>query len=433
MKVCVYGLWHLGCVTAACLAERGHTVTGLDPDGAVVARLQTGKAPLFEPGLDELLQKNLANGRLRFTTEAAPAVQDCAVVWVTFDTPVNEQDEADTAFVHQKVVELLPLLPAGALVLLSSQMPVGSVARLEAQAQTDAPGRGLRFACSPENLRLGQAIKVFTEPDRIIAGCRTPADRETLRELFAPITDKVEWMGVESAEMTKHAINSFLALSVCFINEIATLCERYGADAGEVARGLKTEARIGPKAYLSPGGAFAGGTLARDVAFLSQMGEAAGVGVQLIRAIRASNDTHRTWALQRLRELWDGQLAGQRVAVWGLTYKPGTDTLRRSSSVELCRQLAAAGAIIQAFDPAITALPAELATSIRLCATAEAALEGAQALVLATPWPAFRQVPAAAIARALQGGLVLDADRFLAQQLAGEGALKYVTVGRPVT
>lgn len=433
MKVCVYGLWHLGCVTAACLAERGHTVTGLDPDGAVVARLQTGKAPLFEPGLDELLQKNLANGRLRFTTEAAPAVQDCAVVWVTFDTPVNEQDEADTAFVHQKVVELLPLLPAGALVLLSSQMPVGSVARLEAQAQTDAPGRGLRFACSPENLRLGQAIKVFTEPDRIIAGCRTPADRETLRELFAPITDKVEWMGVESAEMTKHAINSFLALSVCFINEIATLCERYGADAGEVARGLKTEARIGPKAYLSPGGAFAGGTLARDVAFLSQMGEAADVGVQLIRAIRASNDAHRTWALQRLRELWDGQLAGQRVAVWGLTYKPGTDTLRRSSSVELCRQLAAAGAIIQAFDPAITALPAELATSIRLCATAEAALEGAQALVLATPWPAFRQVPAAAIARALQGGLVLDADRFLAQQLAGEGALKYVTVGRPVT
>ena len=433
MKVCVYGLWHLGCVTAACLADRGHTVTGLDPDGAVVARLQTGKAPLFEPGLDELLQKNLANGRLHFTPDAAQAVQDCAVVWVTFDTPVNEQDEADTTFVHQKVVALFPLLPAGALILLSSQMPVGSVARLEAQALTDAPGRGLRFACSPENLRLGRAIKVFTEPDRIIAGCRTPADRELLRELFAPITDKVEWMGVESAEMTKHAINSFLALSVCFINEIATLCERYGADAAEVARGLKTEARIGPKAYLSPGGAFAGGTLARDVAFLSQMGESAGVGVQLIRSIRASNDAHRTWALQRLRELWDGQLAGRRVAVWGLTYIPGTDTLRRSSSVELCRQLAAAGATIQAFDPAVAALPAELAASIHLCATAEAALEGAQALVLATPWPAFRQVPAAVIARALQGGLVLDADRFLSPQLAGETALQYVTVGRPVT
>ncbi len=433
MKVCVYGLWHLGCVTAACLAERGHEVTGLDPDGEVVARLQEGKAPLFEPGLDELLQKNLASGRLRFTHEASRAVQDAAVVWVTFDTPVNDQDEADTDFVHQKIVELLPLLPAGALVLLSSQMPVGSVARLEAQAQADLPGRGLRFACSPENLRLGQAIKVFTEPDRIIAGCRKPADRELLRALFAPITDKVEWMGVESAEMTKHAINSFLALSVCFINEIATLCERYGADAGEVARGLKTEARIGPKAYLSPGGAFAGGTLARDVAFLSHMGQSADLPLQLIRAIRASNDTHRAWALQRLRELWGGQLADKRVAVWGLTYKPGTDTLRRSSSVELCRQLAASGVVVQAFDPAVAELPEELAASIRLCASAEAALEGAQALVLATPWPAFRQIPAATIAGALPGGLVLDADRFLAQQLAGVTALKYVTVGRPVT
>jgi UDPglucose 6-dehydrogenase len=433
VKVCVYGLWHLGCVTAACLAERGHQVTGLDPADEVVARLQAGKAPLFEPGLDELIQKNLAAGRLRFTRDAAEAVQDGAVVWVTFDTPVNEQDEADTAFVQRKVVELFPLLPAGALVLLSSQMPVGSVRSLEAQAQADVPGRGLRFACSPENLRLGQAIKVFTEPDRIIAGCRTAADRELLRELFAPITDKVEWMGVESAEMTKHAINSFLALSVCFINEIATLCERYGADAGEVARGLKTEARIGPKAYLSPGGAFAGGTLARDVAFLSHMGESAGVGVPLIRAIRTSNDAHRAWALQRLHELWGGALAGQCVAVWGLTYKPGTDTLRRSSSVELCRQLLAAGAVIQAFDPAIAVLPADLAASICLCTSAAAALDGAQALVMATPWPAFRQVPATVIARALRGGLVLDADRFLAQQLAGETGLKYVTVGRPVT
>ena len=430
MKVCVYGLWHLGCVTAACLAERDHDVTGLDPAGDVVARLQSGKAPLFEPGLDELIQKNMARGRLRFTQDATKAVQDCAVVWVTFDTPLNEQDEADTAFVHQKVQELFPLLPAGVLVLLSSQMPVGSVQSWEAQAQAAVPSRGLHFAYSPENLRLGQAIKIFMEPDRIIAGYRTVPDRELLRKLFAPITDKIEWMGVESAEMTKHAINSFLAMSICFINEIGTLCERCGADAAEVARGLKTEARIGPKAYLSPGGAFAGGTLARDIAFLSQLGQSAGLPMQLIRAIRVSNDTHRAWALQRLRELWGGKLAGKCVAVWGLTYKPGTDTLRRSSSIELCRQLSAGGAVVQAFDPTVSALPAELAASIRLCTSAEAALNGAQALVLATPWPAFRQIPAAVIASVLRGGLVLDADRFLAQQLAEESALKYVTVGR---
>ena len=432
MKVCVYGLWHLGCVTAACLADRGHQVTGLDPDEDVVARLNVGKAPIFEPGLDELLQHGLANGRLRFNPDAAAAVRDCAVLWVAFDTPVNDLDEADTEYVFAKVRGVLPLLPAGALVLVSSQMPVGSVARLEAAAREAAPGRGLRFACSPENLRLGQAIKVFTQPDRIIVGCRTAADRATLLELLGPVSERIEWTGVESAEMTKHAINSFLALSVCFINEIATLCEKYGADAAEVSRGLKTEARIGPKAYLSPGGAFAGGTLARDVAFLSQLGQAADVTLRLIPSIRTSNDAHRAWALRRLQDLWGGALGGKCVAVWGLTYKPGTDTLRRSSSVELCRQLHAAGARVQAFDPAVSALPAELASAIRLCESAEAALSGAHALVVATPWPAFRDVPPTVVAAALGGGHVLDADRFLAKQLAAETAFRYLTVGSPL-
>jgi len=229
--------------------------------------------------------------------------------------------------------------------------------------------------------------------------------------------------------MTKHAINSFLAASVAFINEIAVVCESRGADAAEVARGLKTDARIGPRAYLSPGGAFAGGTLARDVAFLSEIGRESGTGLRLVPAIRESNDAHRGWPFRRLGAAWGGTYAGRRVAVWGLAYKPGTDTLRRSSSVELCVALARAGVSVRAFDPAVRALPPELAGVFELAPSAEAALRDADALVVATPWPAFREVPAAKVAEALRGGWVLDANRFLAGTLGAVDGIRYASVG----
>src|SRR5262249_19142379 len=227
----------------------------------------------------------------------------------------------------------------GAIVLVSSQLPVGSTARLAAMAPR------LRFACSPENLRLGKAIEVFTKPDRVIVGVRDMETRILLAQLFAPITSQLEWMTIESAEMTKHAINAFLAVSVTFANELASVCERVGADAKEVERGLKTESRIGPKAYLAPGAAFAGGTLARDVAFLTELGARHGLVLPLLGGVRPSNDAHQQWARRRLEDRL-GSLAGATVAVWGLTYKPGTDTLRRSAAIELCRSLAAAGATV---------------------------------------------------------------------------------------
>ena len=194
------------------------------------------------------------------------------------------------------------------------------------------PGARIEFAYSPENLRLGHAIEAFTKPDRIVIGTRGTHSRPRLAALFAPFSDRIEWMSVESAEMTKHALNAFLAASVAFINEIAAISERVGADAAEIARGLKTDARIGPRAYLSPGAAFAGGTLARDVIFLSRRGAELGVPLHLIPSVRESNEAHREWALRRLESVL-GSVKGKTVAVWGLTYKPGTDTLRRSGSV----------------------------------------------------------------------------------------------------
>jgi UDPglucose 6-dehydrogenase len=394
MKVCVFGLWHLGTVTAACAASLEHDVVGLDRDAQTIDGLVRGETPVYEPGLADLVRAGLDSGRLRFTSDSADALSGARVVWVTFDTPVDEDDRADVALVVANIESILEHVESDALVLISSQLPAGTIRKLEAAHPHTS------FASAPENLRLGKAIDAFLRPERIVAGVRDDRQRATIEELLAPLAAKIEWMSVESAEMTKHALNAFLATSIAFINEIAVVCESVGADAHEVARGLKSDARIGQRAYLSPGGAFAGGTLARDVEFLRSRAR-----LPLIEGVRASNDLHKQWALTKLREVL-GELTGKTVAVWGLTYKPGTDTLRRSASVELCRALIAAGATVQANDPMVSTLPPEL-NGARLCATAVDALRDADALVVATEWPQFRDVTVP------RGTAVIDSNRFL--------------------
>ena len=413
MNVCIYGLWHLGSVTAACLAAGGHRVVGLDDDAATAARLANGQAPLFEPGLDALLREGLDAGRLRFTADVDDAVRDARVVWIAFDTPVDEDDRADVDFVNARIDAAATHAAPGTLIVVSSQLAVGSIRAAEQRA-----GRGdIAFAALPENLRLGKAIEVFTKPDRVVAGVRDARGREAVAELLAPFTDRIEWMSVESAEMTKHALNAFLATSIVFMNEIATLCEAVGADAKEVERGLKSESRIGPRAYLSPGAAFAGGTLARDVNFLSAL---AGDRPTLFRAVKASNDAHKQWTRGKLRALL-GDLRGRTIAVWGLTYKPGTDTLRRSSAVELCRWLVGEQARVRAHDPAVRALPDDL--PIELCATAEDAARGADAVIVATEWPDYRRLePDGAMT-------VIDPNRFLRERF-DRPPVRYVTIGK---
>jgi len=429
MNVTVVGLWHLGAVTAACLASGGHVVIGLDFDPEVVARLQAGIPPLFEPGLAELVQQGLASTRLRFTIDSATALADADIVWVTYDTPVDAADRADVAFVVERVAQLFPHLPVGALVLISSQIPVGATRTLEQQYIAAHPNKPVTFGYSPENLRLGKAINAFTQPDRVVVGLRAETDRARVADLLRPFTERLEWMSVESAEMTKHALNAWLATSVVFINEVAALCEAVGADAKEVERGLKSEMRIGPKAYLAPGAAFAGGTLARDVQFLAQLGAAHHLPARLWPAVQASNEAHKQWARRKLAAVF-GDLRGHIVAVWGLTYKPGTDTLRRSASVELCEWLAGQGARVQAHDPAVKTMPAELARKIELCLTPEAALAQAEALVVATEWPDYLACEANMIAAHMIKPLVIDANCFLAKQLSGDARIHYTTVGR---
>lgn len=430
MNVCVAGLWHLGSVTAACLAGAGHNVIGYD-EIAVTEALAAGRAPVSEPGLHDLIRQTAADGRLRFTSDPAEALKTASVLWVTWDTPVDDDDRADVEAVTSKVEALLPRLGPGTLVIMSSQLPIGTTARIEAECAARRPGAEIVFACLPENLRLGRALETFSKPDRVVAGTRGVRGRAQITELLAPITSRIEWMSIESAEMTKHALNAFLATSVAFANEIANVSERVGADASEVARGLKTDVRIGPKAYVSPGAAFSGGTLARDVVFLTKTGARLGLPLRLIPSVRESNEAHRDWALRRLESTLGG-VRGRTVAVWGLTYKPGTDTLRRSGSVALCRTLAERGAVMRIFDPVVRHLPEQLSAIATLVASPAEAMRGANALVVATEWPVFRDVSADDVVAA-GSPIVFDPGRFLAATLGADARLRYVTVGSPTT
>tara|TARA_B100000378_G_scaffold86877_1_gene68681 strand:- start:160 stop:1452 length:1293 start_codon:yes stop_codon:yes gene_type:complete len=427
MKVCVLGLWHLGSVTAACLASVGHDVTGLDSNSGIVEKLQKAEPPVSEPGLDGLIREGINAGQLRFTSDAKIAISSAEVLWVTYDTPVDENDQADVEFVFEEVLKLLSFLSIDTTVLVSSQLPVGSIRRFEDISAEKYPEKNIRFAYSPENLRLGKSLDVFLHPDRVIIGVRRQEDREILNRLLGSITDNILWMGVESAEMTKHAINAFLGMSITFINEIASICENIGADAHEVETGLKSETRIGPAAYLSPGAAFAGGTLARDIEFLKDIGSLNNLVNPLISAVRKSNDEHKKWIQRRLFAVLGG-LKGKRIAVWGLTYKPGTNTLRRSLSVEMCNWLQEQGAEIAVHDPSKCELPDNWLGEVVRSKTPLEALEGACALVIATQWPEYREINVSDVENIVGQLAVFDSNRFLSD-FNKSSVISYYSVG----
>ena len=425
MNITVFGLWHLGCVTAACTAAAGNRVVGLDLDPKVIADLQSGNPPISEPGLTDLIAQETRAARLAFTTDPVAALRDAEILWVAFDTPVNENDEADVDFVRRQLNQIGPSLQPGTIVLISSQVPAG----FTREVQKSTWAKRLHFAYSPENLRLGKALDVFRHPERVVLGISDPSIKPKLEQLFAPFTTNIVWMSVESAEMTKHAINAFLATSVTFANELARLCEVVGADAKEVEHGLKSEGRIGPKAYLAPGVAFSGGTLARDLRFLTQFGRQHHVQTPLFDGVIAGNDTHKGWTRDKIGTLLNG-VSEPVVAVLGLTYKPGTDTLRRSASVELCRWMHSQGYRIQGHDPAIKSLPDDLKSVLTLAPSAREALTGADLAVVATEWPDFRTLSSTDFLNAMRHPAVIDPNWFLAQSLASDPRIRYVTTGR---
>jgi len=422
MKIVVLGLWHLGCVTAAC-AAKFESVVGLDFDPGVVAQLRKGKPPLFEPGLAELINEEVQSGSLAFSDDSAIACRDADLLWVCYDTPVDDNDVADLTPVIEGIERCVPHLQAGSLILISSQIPAGTCRALETRFTNH------RFAYSPENLRLGKALSIFMNADRIILGVRRESNAKELEPLLMNFTQNLIVVRTESAEMIKHAINSFLANSIAFMNEISRICEQVGADAKEVERGLKSEPRIGPGAYLSPGGPFAGGTLARDVIALTKIAQEKGERIVLVPAIKLSNDQHKLWAIQKLQEEL-GELGGKSVAILGLTYKPGTDTLRRSLAIELCRELVKKGANPRAYDPIVQKLPDELA-GITLSRNLEEVVIGADAAVVCTAWPQIRETDWDKVLAKIKEIVVIDANGFLAKNVGNRERVTYRQVGKP--
>lgn len=426
--IAVVGLWHLGSVVAASWSELGHSVVGVDTDEGTVRGLQQGRAPVYEPGLDDVLRKHVATGRLRFTTSPA-AVSSADVVFLAFDTPVDADDRPDLAPLEAAVRAFTPHLAAGATVVVSSQVPVGTSERWRDQIRREASNPGVDLVYSPENLRLGEALACYTHPDRIVVGVNDDATRDKVAQLFGRIDAPIVWMSVASGEMAKHALNAFLATSVSFINEVATLCEVAGADVLSVVQALKTDARIGPRAFLNAGFGFAGGTLARDVQVLRDLGASCRRTTPLLEGVLEVNASRPVLLLNWLQELY-ADVRDLSVGVLGLTYKAGTSTLRRSVALDVIGSLRRAGVHVRAYDPKADLSEVNGPIDFDVVGDAYEAARGASALAILTEWPEFVALDFERVRSAMARPVVFDGKNLLADLELADRGFVYRGIGR---
>ena len=426
-KICVIGAWYLGCVTAACLAGLGYRVTGVDPDAARVERLGQGTAPLFEPGLDELIAANVAAGRLRFTTNPAEGLKGATAAFIAHDTPLDEEYNPDLSPLFGAATDLARHLEDGAAVIVSSQVPVGTCEQLAARIRELNPTLTFAIAYLPENLRLGQALERFRRPDMLVIGADEPAVADRVDGLLAAVEAPRVKVGLRTAEMIKHAVNFYLATCISFINEVANICDEVGADALGVVQALRLDSRISASAPLHPGLGFAGGTLARDLKALLAIAGLHSYPAPMVHAALAVNEGQSGTVLRKLKAAYPS-LQGRRVGVLGLTYKPGTSTLRRSAALEFIRAMAADGASVRAYDPKAEPQEMRLLGDVIRCDDPYAVAEGGDALLLATAWPEFSRLDFHRIRRAMQRPLLLDPHNLLdADAMAREGFLYFGT------
>ena len=396
MKIAVLGLWHQGIVGAACLAEMGHAVAAADPNADTIARLRDGHAPLFEPGLDELLAAGIAAGNLSFTTTYREAVLAAPFVFIMFDTPVNDRDESDLSGIIACIEDIAPSLEPGATLLVTAQVPVGTCDQIAAIIATKAPGCNVAIAYMPENLRLGQAIALYKAPALPVLGTDDDAAFDRLMTIFGPLAPQWQRVSLRTGEMIKHALNGFLGLSICFANELGNICDAVGADGKRVGEILRLEPRVGTKAMLLPGLGFSGGTLARDMQTLRHFGDEYGLDTPLLDGAWAANAEQNRLVLRKLAQALPS-LKGARVSVLGLTYKADTSTLRRSAALEVIADLVAAGAIVSAHDPRADRKELQAYDGFRFHEDPLDAVAGADALVLMTPWSDYRTLDFSAV------------------------------------
>ena len=348
-SVCIIGLWHLGCVTASCLSSLGIKTLAFDPDEKLVDNLKKSIAPIYEPGMKELISEGLGKNNLHFTSNIND-IDNNNIFWITYDTPVEYDDSADIDYIINSICSLNKQIKSDSNIIISSQIPVGT-SELILNIFKNQYDKNIKIFYIPENLRLGKSIDVFLNPDRIVIGKDLESEISEVKTLLDKIRSKQIWMSNKSAEMSKHALNSFLATSVVFANEIGSICDEVGANPDDVAFSLKSDKRIGHHAYLNAGGPFAGGTLARDVVFLNKHCDLNNIKTPLLSSIIDSNKTHKEWIIRSLKKDFK-ILKNLKILILGLSYKNGTNTLRRSHSLEIANFLSNHN-LVYLYDPVI--------------------------------------------------------------------------------
>jgi UDPglucose 6-dehydrogenase len=435
MRIAMIGGGYVGLVSGACFAEFGTDVTVMEADAQKLAALNEGRMPIYEPGLDKLVAENVAAGRLSFTGDLAAAVHEAEAVFIAVGTPTRRGDgHADLTYVYAAAEQVAHALTGYAVIVTKSTVPVGTGRAISDIVRTARPDLEFDVASNPEFLREGNAIGDFMRPDRVVIGAETDRARDVLRQLYRPlylIEAPIVFTGIETAELTKYAANAFLAMKVTFINEMADLCEKVGADIHDVARGIGLDGRIGRK-FLHPGPGYGGSCFPKDTLALMRTAQDYGVPSRLVEATVAVNDARKSSMAMRVIAACGGSVRGRTIAVLGLTFKPETDDMRDAPSLSIVARLVGDGATIRAFDPegmqqAKSLLPA----GVTYCRDAFDAAQGADTLVLITEWNEFRALNPARLRGAMHGRVLVDLRNVYDPVAMRQAGFDYHCVGRP--
>jgi UDPglucose 6-dehydrogenase len=434
MRIAIIGTGYVGLVSGACFSEFGVEVACVDQDHAKITRLQQGRMPIFEPGLEALVDKNAAAGRLSFTTDLASAVTGAEAVFIAVGTPSRRGDgHADLSYVRAAAEQIGRALTGYTVVVTKSTVPVGTGREVAEILLRMRPRGGFDVVSNPEFLREGSAIEDFMRPDRVVIGADSEPARVVMRALYRPLyllETPMLFTDIETAELIKYAANAFLATKISFINEIADLCERVGADVQDVANGIGLDGRIGRK-FLHAGPGFGGSCFPKDCRALVRTAREAEAPLAIVETVVRVNDARKERMADKIIAACGGNVAGKTLAVLGLTFKPNTDDMRDSPSLAILPRLAAAGATIRAYDPEGMGEAKQALPDLVYCADAYETMDGADALILLTEWNAFRALDLARVRALLAAPLVIDLRNIYQPHEMVAAGLSYVSIGRP--
>ena len=434
MKISVIGTGYVGLVTGTCFAETGNHVICVDIDAAKVTRMQAGEIPIYEPGLETLFHRNIKQGNLEFTTDLKTAVEQTDIVFLALPTPPNEDGSADLKYVLKVADDLGHIINGYKIIIDKSTVPVGTADLVRARIAANCKHQ-FDVVSNPEFLREGMAVEDFMKPERVVIGTESEKAQDMLNRLYAPFVrqgNPIIFMDERSAELTKYAANAFLATKITFMNEIANLCERLGADVDMVRKGIGSDSRIG-KRFLFPGVGYGGSCFPKDVKALNQMANSAGYDFRVLQSVMEVNDNQRIILLEKIIHQFGSDLHGKTFALWGLAFKPNTDDIREAPALYLIETLLERGAKIQAFDPeAMPNVKKEIGESITYGNNQYEVLHNADALIIVTEWSVFRTPDFELMQRSMKNKMIFDGRNLFELEELREQGFYYESIGRKI-